>query len=100
MVSIEIGKVIVVVPSTTKSQMDRRTVLPSIVTAPFKANALPSTVAPVFNVMEVSAMMVPAKSVPVPNVAELPTCQKMLQASAPLISEMELFEAVSRVEPV
>lgn len=43
---------------------------------PSKANALPSRmVAPVVKVMLVSARMFPVKSVDVPSVAELPTCQ-------------------------
>ena len=47
----------------------------SSVTAPLRASILPSTVAPVFSVIEVSARIVPAKLVVVPSVAELPTCQ-------------------------
>ena len=49
----------------------------SIVTAPVKARARPSMLAPVFNVMEVAAMIVPEKVEFTPMVAELPTCQKM-----------------------
>ena len=55
-------------------------VFESRVTAPFSANSLPFTVAPVFAVMEMLAMTVPTKWVPVPRVAELPTCQKTLHA--------------------
>ncbi|MBM7493493.1 hypothetical protein JOD64_004715 [Micromonospora luteifusca] len=40
------------------------------------------------------AMMVPTKVVPVPIVAELPICQKMLQAEAPLIGTTLLSAAV------
>jgi hypothetical protein len=57
----------------------------SRVTAPLRAKSLPSTVAPVVAVMLVSARMVPRNLVPVPRVAELPTCQKTLQDCAPLI---------------
>jgi hypothetical protein len=52
----------------------------SIVTAPFRANALPETVASVVRVTLASARMFPMKDVPVPMVAELPTCQNTLQA--------------------
>ena len=56
-------------------------VLVSSVTAPLRAKALPSVmVAPVFIVMLASARMWPTKAVPVPTVAELPTCQKILQS--------------------
>ena len=58
-------------------------VLPAIVTAPVLANALPSSVAPVLKVMDCIAITVPLKTEVVPNVAELPTCQKMLDANAP-----------------
>src|SRR4051812_45397521 len=55
----------------------------SRVTAPFRANSLPSTVAPVVAVIEVKARMVPFMTEVVTRVAELPTCQKMLAALAP-----------------
>src|SRR5450759_4526944 len=58
-------------------------VLLIIVTPPFLANALPSSVAPVLKVMDSNAITVPLKTEVVPKVAELPTCQKMLDASAP-----------------
>ena len=58
-------------------------VLPSKVTAAFRANALPSSLAPVFTVIAVYASMFPLKTEVVPSVAELPTCQKMLRAWAP-----------------
>src|ERR1035437_9664841 len=51
------------------------TALVSNVTAPLRANSLPLTLAPVVTVMLVSARILPAKFVPVPRVAELPTCQ-------------------------
>jgi hypothetical protein len=38
--------------------------------------ALPLSVAPVFIVIEVKAMMLPTKTVETPMVAELATCQK------------------------
>ncbi len=50
------------------------TTFESRVTAPLRASARPqSMVAPVFNVMLVSARILPAKEVVVPSVAELPT---------------------------
>ena len=49
-------------------------------TAPFLAKTLPSTVAPVFSVIDVNARMFPAKFVAVPSVAELPIYQKIWQA--------------------
>src|SRR5436190_552296 len=52
------------------------TVFVSRVTAPFRARARPVTPAPVVIVMLVSARMFPANVLPVPSVAELPTCQK------------------------
>ncbi len=60
-------------------------VLPSSVTAPFRASALPCKSAPVVSVMEVSARMFPLNTEFVPRVAELPICQKTLQAEAPLV---------------
>jgi hypothetical protein len=67
-------------------------------TCPLRANARPSTFAPVSRVIEVRARMVPLKLDAVPSVAELPTCQNTLQAWAPLIRMMLLAEAVTRVE--
>src|SRR5205814_5308723 len=58
-------------------------VLASNATAPFRASARPSSVAPAFSVMEVYARMFPLQTELPPSVAELPTCQKTLQARAP-----------------
>jgi hypothetical protein len=58
-------------------------VFPAITTVPVLARALPSSVAPVLNVMDSIAMTVPLKTEVVPKVAELPTCQKMFEATAP-----------------
>ena len=55
-------------------------VLVSSVTAPVRAKALPSRVAPLFIVMLASARMLPLNAVRVPRVAELPTCQNTLHA--------------------
>jgi hypothetical protein len=73
------------------------TVLESIVTAPFRARALPATVAPVVREMLVSAKIFPTKLVAVPIVAELPTCQKTLHGAAPLVSTTDELLAVVRV---
>ena len=59
-------------------QVGTVTMLVSNVTAPFRASALPFSVAPVLSVMSESARMLPLKVELVPSVAELPTCQKML----------------------
>ena len=62
------------------------TLLPSSVTAPLRASALPFEFAPVVKVMLESARMSPVNDVPVPSVAELPTCQKtLLQLLPPLL---------------
>lgn len=72
----------------------------SRVTEPLRARALPSTVALVAAEIEVSARMFPTNVVPVPRVAELPTCQKTLQPCAPLISLTLLEVAVVNAEPI
>lgn len=54
-----------------------------MVTAPFLANALPFNTAPVLKVMDSKAITFPLKEVVVPNDAEPPTCQKILEAFAP-----------------
>ena len=53
----------------------RLTAFVSKVTAPFRAKTFPLTPAFVFNVMLVSATMLPINEVPVPRVADDPTCQ-------------------------
>src|SRR6476660_2502036 len=72
----------------------------SIVTAPFSASNLPSTDAPVVAVIDASAIIVPLKLVPVPRVAELPTCQKTFEARAPLARTTLLLVAVTSVLPI
>lgn len=73
--------VVVVAPATVVVvvgvvvQAVRVMVLVSKVTAPFRASARPSIVAPVLRVIEVSARMLPRRELLVPSVAELPTCQ-------------------------
>jgi hypothetical protein len=58
-------------------------VFPSIVIEPFLANALPSIVAPVLKLIDSSAIIVPLNIEVVSKEAELPTCQKILEANAP-----------------
>src|ERR1700712_242840 len=62
-------------------------------TAATLARKRPWRAAPVFMVMLWSAITVPTKELPVPNVAELPTCQNTLHGLAPLIRTIELAEA-------
>jgi hypothetical protein len=69
----------------------------SIVTAPDRANVLPTMFTPVVTVIDAMARMFPLKDENVPRVAELPTCQKTLQASAPLMRFTMLADAVVSV---
>ena len=79
-------------------------VLASSVTAPLRAKALPSViVAPVSIVMLVYARICPSNAVVVPSVAELPTCQNILQpgvAEPALIVTTEELVAVVSVVPI
>jgi hypothetical protein len=90
------GTVVPVVPPHAVME----TVLVSIVTVPFCASSLPSTVAPVMSVMLVSAKIFPTNFVVEPSVAELPTCQKTLHGAAPLINSTDEPLAVVRVLPI
>ena len=90
----------VVVEGGVRSQVGWRKVSVSRVTAALRARARPWTVTPAETVMELRARMLPVKSEFVPSVAELPTCQKTLQACAPLMRVMVLLEAVMSVESV
>jgi len=85
-------------PPVPVVQLGTLMVSSSRVTAPFRASARPVTVSPVVTVIEVRARMVPWKTDPVPSVAELPTCQKTLQAWPPLMNLTELPEAVMSAE--
>jgi hypothetical protein len=85
---------------TARAQAGGVKTLLSKVTAPLRASALPSTVEPVSTVMDSDAMMFPLKLEPVPNVAELPTCQNTWQGCASLIMLMRLLEAVVKVLPI
>jgi hypothetical protein len=70
--------------------------LSSMVTAPFRAKALPDSLAPVAKLTLVSARMFPLKAVPVPSVAELPTCQYTLRARLPPVMTTDELLAVLR----
>jgi hypothetical protein len=84
--------------STGDEQDDPLIVLLSRVTAPVRASARPFTVAPEVIVIDVRAMIVPARVEPVASVAELVTCQKTLQGLAPLMSATRLDDDVMNVE--
>jgi hypothetical protein len=88
---VELGGVVVMQLGTVMVSSSR-------VTAPLRASARPVMVSPVCTVMEVRARILPWKAEPVPMVAELPTCQKTLQAWAPLVRTTELPESVRSVE--
>lgn len=72
----------------------------SIVTAPLSANSLPAILSPVVVVIEAFAKIFPMKVEPVPRVAELPTCQKIVAASAPFMAATMLLLAVVSVLPI
>ena len=86
--------------SADEAQFRMETSLSSSVTAPLSARVRPLTVAPVFDVMLVSAMILPWNAVVVPMVAELPTCQKTLQSFPPLTTRTEELLAVVSVLPI
>src|ERR1035441_8190259 len=75
-------------------------VLASNATLPARANALPSSVAPVTIVIDCAAIMVPLKTDPPPIVAELPTCQKMLAGRAPPLRRTWRPVVVTSVDPI
>jgi hypothetical protein len=56
--------------------------------------------APVFKVMLADARMLPTNAVPVPRVAELPTCQNTLQSCPPLTICTTAALAVVSVVPI
>src|SRR5512132_1306228 len=82
------------------AQVDCLKVSLSSVTEAFRANARPSTVTPVCTWMEVNARMLPVKVEFVPSVAELPTCQKTLQADASPSRLTLLLDAVMSVAAI
>ena len=97
---VALASIVVVVPpaivvvgatvSVLGVQLGRSKTLLSSVTAPLRASALPCTTTELSTVIEVSARMLPTNTEPLPNVAELPTCQNTLHSDAPLISAIEL----------
>jgi hypothetical protein len=95
-VVVPVDEVVVVVAA---EQIGALIVLSSSVTAPVCANTRPFTLAPVVNVADVNASIVPTNEVVVPSVAELPTCQKTLHACAPPVRTTELPVAVVKVDP-
>jgi hypothetical protein len=96
-VSVEVG-VCVAVGSSTKP--GAWTSLVSSVTVPLMAYMLPSAVEPDVTAIDSHARIYPAKSVPVPRVAELPISQKTFAACAPLLSFTSAAVAVVRVLPI
>jgi hypothetical protein len=92
-VSVGVG----VAVSTAAAQPAEPTLFVSIVTAPFRARALPDTFAPVVRLMLSRAKTLPTNSVSVPRVAELPTCQNTLQSDPPLITRTDELLAVVSV---
>ena len=82
-----------------REQRGRVMTLSSRLTWPLRARIRPATVLPVCKEADVRAMTVPTNVVSVPRVAELPTCQKTLQACVPLIRATVLLEAVISVDP-
>ena len=97
-VEVVAGGAVVVVGAATE-HVGAVMMLSSRVTAPFRASTRPSTVAPLLSVADVNAIMEPTKLVVVPNVAELPTCQKTLHACAPFSRTTLLLDAVVRLDP-
>lgn len=99
-VVVVVGAAVVVVVAVVKAaQVGTVMRLSSSVTAPVCASSRPSTLAPVFSVIEADARIVPTNEVVLPSVAELPTCQKTLQACAPPSRTTDAPDAVVRVEP-
>jgi len=98
--AVEVDAVEVAAGVDAAEQVVLETVFVSIVTAPFRANARPDTVAPFVRLMLVSARTFPTNSVPVPTSAELPICQNTLHGLPPPIISTEELLAVVSVLPV
>ncbi len=75
-------------------------VFPAIVMAPVLAKALPLRDAPVLKVIDCIAITVPWNTEVVPKVAEVPTCQKILDANAPPLRITFRPEVVVNVEAI
>ena len=82
------------------AQPEKPTSFVSIVTAPLRAKALPDTFAPVVRLMLSRARILPTNAVPIPMVAELPTCQNTLQSTPPLVTRTDEPSAVVSVLPI
>jgi hypothetical protein len=91
--------VVVVVVGPGGAQVGTEMTLSFRVTAPVCAKTRPSTLAPESSVTEANARIVPTKDVVLPSVAELPTCQKTLQAWAPFSRTTDAADAVVKVDP-
>jgi hypothetical protein len=87
-------------PVALEGQLDVVIVFVSMFTAAVWASSLPWIVAAVFAVIVAEAMIVPTKRVPVPSVADEPTCQNTLHACAPLTNRTVVPEPVINVEPI
>jgi hypothetical protein len=70
----------------TPGHVSTFTVFASRVTLPVNPNTPPFDTAPVLSVTEAPARMLPWHTLPVPKVAEVPTCQNTSQACAPSVS--------------
>jgi hypothetical protein len=76
------------------------TMLLSRVTDAPNAKTPPLDTAAVLSVTEAAARIFPWNTLPVPKVAELPTCQNTLQANPPLVSRTLDPDAVIREDPI
>ncbi len=95
-VVVVVGAVVVVVDTT---HVDGLVIVSLMrVTAAVFAITRPVTWTPNVTVTEVDAMTVPENALPLPRVAELPTCQKTLHAWAPLVSTTLLADALLSVD--
>jgi hypothetical protein len=94
-VAVAVGPVDVAVAVGTATPQDSiEILLVSIVTEPFRARARPEILVLVARLMLVSARIFPTNVLPVPRVAELPTCQNTLQGPPPLVIRIEALLAV------
>lgn len=89
----------VVVVVVTNAHAEAVMALSLSVTAPVLARTRPLTEAPLFNVAELEARMLPMKLVVEPRVADDPTCQNTLHACAPFSRTTLLADAVVSVLP-
>jgi hypothetical protein len=101
-VALAVEVVVAVAVAAAAAQNTGVMVLSSSDTAPVRARALPSRLAPVFMVMLASARMFPLSEVVVSTVAELPTCQNRLQPGPepPLVKTTDEPGAVVSVLPI